>query len=174
MTHYAAKMASLITEQRPVIIGLSLGGVIAVEIGKLIPFAKMILIASARNYKELPFYYRLIGRSRSHHLVPDSLLSHANAISYWLFGVQKKEEKELLARILEETDKDFRDRAINALLCWRSVNVLDNVIANHGDRDRIIPIRNIRPDFVVKGGGHFMTVSHAAMIGQLLQNSLNS
>lgn len=174
LVHYAARMAAAITEREPILIGLSFGGIIALEIARLIACRQVILIASARNYKELPLYYRLLGRIGLHRSIPDRSWANANALSYWLFGVSKKEEKELLARILKETDKKFRIWAIDALLRWRGLATVEDVTAIHGDKDRVIPMRNTRPDLIVKGGGHFMTVSHAEEISRLLQERLNS
>ncbi len=59
---YAGRMAEKITESNPVIVGLSFGGMIGMEIAKLIPVKKLILISSAKGEKELPPYF-LMGRS---------------------------------------------------------------------------------------------------------------
>lgn len=42
----------------------------------------------------------------------------------------------------------------------------------HGDSDRILPIRFITADFIVKNGGHFMTVNKAQEITKLLRGHL--
>ena len=42
----------------------------------------------------------------------------------------------------------------------------------HGDRDRIIPMENVNPTYVIRGGGHFMTVTKAKEIEVLLKSLL--
>lgn len=173
MKHYAKRMAAQIETPLPIIIGLSFGGMIAVEIAKQISCKQIILIASAKTYKELPSYYRVIGQLGLHHFVPNFLLSHANAISHWFFGTQTARERSLLSVILKETDADFRTWAIDALLSWRNETMPDNIIAIHGNKDRIIPIKNVKVDYTINGGGHFMTVSKAHEMNDLLKSILN-
>ena len=48
-----------IHDENPVIFGLSLGGMIAVEIAKAIPSAKVIIISSAKTKNEIPFYWKI-------------------------------------------------------------------------------------------------------------------
>ncbi|MGE8429356.1 MAG: alpha/beta fold hydrolase [Sphingobacterium sp.] len=59
--------------------------------------------------------------------------------------------------------------AIHQILQWKNKFVPDNLIHIHGDRDRIIPIKSIKPSFVIEGAGHFMTVTHAQEVEKRLQ-----
>ena len=55
LPQYALRLKEdFIDEPDPIIIGLSLGGMIAVEIAKTIPSARVILISSAKTKKENP------------------------------------------------------------------------------------------------------------------------
>lgn len=175
ITGYAARLAALITDELPTLIGLSFGGVIAQEIARIIPCSKVILLASAKNPSELPAIYRLIGKTRLHQLVPGFAFTYSGRIVAWLFGARKENEKKLLTVILKETDPVFRSWAINTLLTWtHSEPVLKHTISIHGSLDHIIPIRNIAADFIVQGAGHFLTVSHAMEVSKLLQKILTA
>src|SRR4051794_38398999 len=60
LPQYAMRLKEeFITEPAPIIFGLSLGGMMAVEIAKAIPSSKAILISSAKTKKEIPFYWRM-------------------------------------------------------------------------------------------------------------------
>lgn len=61
LQNYAKRISRKITSENPILIGLSFGGMIAVEISKILNTKKIILIASAKNKYELPFIYRLFG-----------------------------------------------------------------------------------------------------------------
>lgn len=58
MEAYAQRMANRIAEPNPIIIGLSFGGMMAMEIAKLITVKQLILVSSAKTAKELPPYFR--------------------------------------------------------------------------------------------------------------------
>ena len=55
--NYATRLLDQITTTNPTLIGLSFGGLIAVEVAKQIDTEKVILIASAKTKKEIPFYW---------------------------------------------------------------------------------------------------------------------
>ncbi|MGB4775107.1 MAG: alpha/beta hydrolase, partial [Daejeonella sp.] len=66
---YAKRLTSQITINKPVLIGLSFGGIMAVEVAKQINTEKIILIASAKIRQEIPFYYRFAGKLSLHKLI---------------------------------------------------------------------------------------------------------
>jgi pimeloyl-ACP methyl ester carboxylesterase len=104
---YATRLLVQITTPKPVLIGLSFGGIMAIEAAKLIDTTQVILLASAKTKWEIPFYYRWAGKMRLHTLMPTGLLKRPGFIPNWLFGVESKEEKAVLNKILRKTDPVF-------------------------------------------------------------------
>lgn len=168
---YARRLLPQIKTDRPTLIGVSFGGMIAIEIAKQITTDKLILISSAKTKKDIPFRYRLAGNFWVNRLIPAPLYRHANFVVYWLFGVTKKQEKQLLKTIMDEADNNFVDWATNAIVNWDNEELLPNMITIHGTADRVLPF--IKPDHKVENGGHLMVVSKAKEISQILQNILN-
>src|SRR4051812_22878676 len=93
---YASELMKQIKTENPVLIGISFGGMMAVETGKLLKTEKIILISSVKTKYELPFYYRLMGKLRIHKLVPPDLIKNSYKINNWLFGAETPEDKILL------------------------------------------------------------------------------
>ena len=60
MAEYAFRLLPQITSDNPVLIGVSFGGMIALEIAKLISVEKVILISSATSPNAIPSYFKLI------------------------------------------------------------------------------------------------------------------
>jgi hypothetical protein len=54
ITSYAERLCGQITTTKPILIGLSFGGIMAVEIAKCIDTEKIILISSIKTRKEIP------------------------------------------------------------------------------------------------------------------------
>ena len=59
IAEYTQRLISQIKSEKPIIIGLSFGGIIAVEIAKQIKTEKVILISSTKNQQENTFYFQL-------------------------------------------------------------------------------------------------------------------
>lgn len=169
---YAQRLTNQINTKKPILIGLSFGGMIAIEVARYINTRKIILLASAKIYTEIPFYYRWAGYLAIHKLLPITLLKQHTFISDWLFGISDKQHKNMFANILQDLDEDFLKWAINKILCWKNQTIHPNTIHIHGTADKILPAYFIKTDVVVQGGGHFMTVNRAKEISIILQNSM--
>jgi pimeloyl-ACP methyl ester carboxylesterase len=170
---YAKRIIGQIHDGNPVLIGVSFGGIIAVEVAKLIPTEKIILISSVKTRHELPFYYRLAGTLHLHKLLPLRLLKHPNLFAYWLFGAKERQYKDLLAAILCDTDNDFLKWALDAVATWRNEYKHTNLVHLHGTADRILPYRFIKKAIRVPAGGHFMIVDQATLLTNMLRNLLS-
>ena len=166
---YAYRISTQIQSDNSILIGLSFGGIIAVEVSKYIKTDKVILLASAKMKQEIPLYYKFLGKLQLHKLIPVSILKNANVLSYWFFGVSNKSEKLLLKNILKDTDSIFLKWALDKIINWKNVSFKNNVIHIHGSADRILPIRYIKTDFIVKNGGHFMTLNKNIELSNLIK-----
>lgn len=167
---YALRLLHQIKSARPTLIGVSFGGIIAIEIAKLIETNKLILLSSATTKADIPLRYRLAGNFWMNKLIPAPLYRKANFVVYWLFGVKKKKEKELLKAIMDDADNDFVDWATNKIANWDNEQLLPNLITIHGTADRILPLR--KADHVVHHGGHLMVVSKAEEVSRILRKVL--
>lgn len=172
---YANRLSQKITCDQPIIIGLSFGGMIAVEIAKIITTQKVILLASSKTRKELPWYWLLAGKLRLNRLLPSKLLKSPHFFTYWLFGIQTDQEQELLKNILNDTDTSFLKWAIHEIVNWQhQENVSENMVHIHGSKDRILPLKYVKADYIIEEAGHFMTITHAKAIEVLIRQLCTS
>lgn len=168
---YAHRLLLQIKTSRPTMIGVSFGGIIAIEIAKQIEINKLILISSVKTKADIPFRYRLAGNLWMNKLIPAPLYRKANFVVYWLFGIRKKTEKELLKTIMDDADNDFVDWATNEIVTWENEKQVPNVVTIHGTADRIFPFKEA--DHKVEHGGHLMVVSKADEVSRILRSILD-
>lgn len=169
---YTARLLQQVNTPKPLLLGLSFGGMIAVEAVKQIATEKVIVIASAKTKKEIPFYYRFAGAARLHKMVPASWFKRSNSITNWFFGAHAVAEKKLLKQILQDTDPVFLTWAIDKIVRWSNQTPIQNLFHLHGTSDRILPLRFVNCDATVKHGGHFMTLNKVEEINRILQQQL--
>lgn len=169
---YAKRLIAQIPSKKPTLLGLSFGGLIAIEVAKQIEIEKIILIASAKTKNEIPIYYRLAGKLKLHKILPTKLLKKANFISYWIFGIKSNFDKQLLKQILLDTDKDFLKWAIDKVVNWENETILEQIFHIHGTADRILPYCFVSSDLSVKNGGHFMTLNKSDELNKILNAHL--
>ena len=164
---YSIRLSSQITTEDPIIIGLSFGGIIAQEIALHIKTKKVIIISSLKNRKELPSLYKIAAALRLNRIIPSFFFKRSTFITNVFFGARGKNDKMLLKNILSGTDTKFLQWAIENALHWNPENTSD-IIHIHGTKDKIIPIRYVKPDYVINGGNHLMVLNKARELSALL------
>ena len=169
---YCVRLVDQIKHFRPILIGLSFGGVVAIEIAKIIEVEKIILISSVETKNQLPLYLRIVGILGLCKLVPISKLKTSGALSEWFFGVTCEQEKKMLNEILADTNPDFLLWAFAKIPTWQNKRVHPNTFHIHGEEDRIFPIKNIKPVIPIQGGSHFMILNRAEEISRKVNEIL--
>ena len=171
---YALRLAEKIDRtEKFVLVGLSMGGMIAVEIANHIPVELTIIIASIPLSKQLPYYFRVGASLYLHHIIPITLIKNA-AIAKRLFTTETKEDKELLKAIIRESDPRFIKWALTAILKWSNEKAPQNLIHIHGTRDELLRIRFTKPTHTIPKAGHLMVMNRSYEINKILDTLLSS
>ena len=169
LTRYAARLAAAVPADAPCwLVGVSFGGLLAQEIGRLRPLARVVLISSLGGPRDLPPLLRLAGATGLPRLLPFGVLKWLPRLAQWFFGARGGPEYRLLRQILRDTDPAFARWATAQLLAWRGPG-LAGAVRLHGTRDRLLPAGAARIDYPVPGAGHFLIVSHAARVSAVLR-----
>ena len=171
---YAKRLAAKIEDEKPILIGLSFGGIVAIEIAKQIAVEKLILISSVKTTSENPWYFRLFSWFPVHLLIPfKSLLWAVYWVIDWFFSLENAAERQLFKTILADTDANFLRWAINRVVLWRNETIPQNTYHIHGTGDRIFPMTFISPDVIVERGGHFMIMNRAERVSQIIDRIIS-
>lgn len=169
---YALKMAELIDEADPVILGVSFGGMLATEIAKRYNTTKTILISSAKTKEELPVYNGLLRSIIVNRLIPPFLLKTGNPVVYDMFGAHNAEERKMLAEVFKHSDGNIMSHAMKAIVQWENSKVPANLVHIHGTSDKIIPFENVKPDYAIEDGSHIMIYNRAGEISKIIAKEL--
>ncbi len=179
---YAKRLAERIRrdgERRPVVLaGVSLGGMLALEVSRHVPTERIILMSSTREPGAVSGVLKLIeGASR---IVPLPVL--------WLmrFGVvpmglldptRSMAQKRLIASMGMRCSMTFMRRASRAILEWPGLPDPDAPVHHiHGAWDAIIPAARLRhpPDEIVPKGPHILPLSHPEAVNSFIRRVLQS
>ena len=175
LAEYARRLSGKIDTSEPfILVGTSLGGMISVEMAKLVNADKVILISSVKHRGEMPRWIRAMKHLRLH-----KLLSGANFIRFSNANVQRLITKrdtavaKLLVDMHNSADPEFVSWAINAVVNWKGTkDYRDDIIHIHGTRDQLFPHRNIEKFIPVKGGSHVMGLTQAQDVNKALLNAI--
>ena len=168
LASYAERMAGLITEPDPILIGVSFGGVLAQEMSMFLKLRKLIIISSVKLSSEMPKRFRFVRSTGAYRLVPTSLVLSAPDLRKFAVGPRSKKRLTLYQEYLSVRDKQYLDWAIKQMVCWDRKEAIKDVVHIHGDRDIVFPIRNIKDAIILPGGTHVMIVNKGRWISQKL------
>lgn len=157
---YALRMTEKISQENPVLIGVSFGGILVQEMAKLIKTRKVIIISSVKSNEEFPPRLKIAGMTKAYKLLPTQLLSNIELLVKYAFGnnIVAKRLK-LYEKYLSVRDKKYLDWAIENVLTWSQKKADANVVHIHGDADEVFPIKHIQNSIVIKGGTHIMIIN---------------
>ncbi len=173
LVDYATRMASSIDTHQPfALVGLSFGGIVAIEIAKQTGNPQVILISSISNRNQLPTGYRFLAAFGFHRTPLLAILKHGNAWVHHLFGVRSKRLKTYLDEMIQQTSMGYLRWALRSILHWQQKEKSNFVYHIHGDADKIFPIRNCSPDKIIPRAGHFMIVTHARLLSDEMNKIL--
>ena len=93
---YAMRMSEKIQHDNPILTGLSFGGIMCVEIAKIIKTDKVILISSIKSFHEIPLWMRLSAKSKLNKLFPLKSFRILEPIQNYNLGIENKDELKLV------------------------------------------------------------------------------
>lgn len=168
--NYAARMREEIIDSDPILMGLSFGGIMCIEIARQITVQKIIIISSVKSDKELPFWMKTAGKLKLNKMLPiKSNYKLSEPIQNYLLGVSTAEEKEVAAASRKQANTQYVKWAVDKVLNWKNNWQHPQLIHINGDADKMFPLKKIKPTHIVKNGGHFMIMNKAAEVSALIQ-----
>ncbi|MBL7771500.1 MAG: alpha/beta hydrolase [Chitinophagaceae bacterium] len=170
---YALRMIAEHSLQEPFILcGLSFGGIICQEIHKQYPATKIIIISSLHKSNQLSPFLRVAGFLHLHKLNLIYLLSHLPWLTNWAFGAHQSKLKSYLQQQIKKTTDNYLSWSLNAILHWKQKEKIPVLKHIHGNNDKLFPPKYIQPDYLLKHGSHFMILTHADKISDILEKEL--
>ncbi len=166
---YCKRISQKIEHERPVIIGVSFGGVIVQEIAKLIEVRRVIIISSVKSEKELPRRMRFARYTKAFKVLPTSLVGRIDFFERLVMGDFAKKRFELYKKYLSVTDIRYLDWALEKMICWEQPEPIPGVVHIHGDKDIIFPYKYIDGCITVPGGTHIMIVNRFRWFNENLE-----
>ncbi|MCF6167612.1 YqiA/YcfP family alpha/beta fold hydrolase [Lutibacter sp.] len=169
---YSRRMADLITESNPVIVGVSFGGIIAQEMSKHLNTKKVIIISSVKTSNELPKRLKIVQKTKVYKLFPTKVITNIEEFTMYAFGEKAKNKVELYKKYLSVRNSDYLNWAIYNVLHWNQTKPIENLLHIHGTDDNIFPIKHIKNCIAVKNGTHVMILNKAKTISKIISDSL--
>lgn len=176
---YSRRLAEKIisnNDEKIILIGHSLGGIVSQEIACLKKIDKIILISSIKSREEMPFQFRIIQPLFLHKFFTKNWT--VNTVRFWgkQHDYETKEEQELFKDMVGKQSNQYLQWALKTLSIWKHPEIPKDtsLVQINGDSDKTFPIKLINtPNHIIKNGGHFMIYKHAQALSKIINDELN-
>lgn len=139
--------------------GASLGGMVAVEIARLLNSDRVILIGSTTHKAAIhPALMRLSGVAH---------LAHVSQLQ-WIAGKINRSGENLFLSMFENADGDFMKAMAQAICHWRGMDGHRCRVHHiHGASDKVI-LPPSRGATIVPGAGHLLPMTHGDVVARFI------
>ena len=174
MYHYANRMRAGITAENPILMGLSFGGMLCIEIARQMPVSKIIIISSIKSSLELPTWMKTVAWLKLNKIFPVGSSKLTEPFQNRMLGASSQEEKTIAAHYRKSASKKYVNWAVKQALKWKSEWQHPRIFHIHGDNDKMFPIGKIKPTYTVKDAGHFMIMNRADEVSECINEILRT
>jgi esterase/lipase len=173
IANYAMRMSEEIKHKKPVLVGVSFGGIIVQEMSKFMETKKIIIISSVKSKNELPKRFKIAAKSKIYKLFPTKIVTNFENYAKFFVGKTLEKKAKLYKKYLSERNKEYLKWSIHNAIHWNQENPLENIIHIHGTKDEIFPIKSIQNCIKIENGNHSMIIIKAKQISKIIDKSLS-
>lgn len=174
MTEYAKRLCDQVDNSEPfVLLGVSFGGMLAVEMNKFIQPEKTILVTSLARRSEFPLWVRWIAKTNVNRILPAFVFSSHPKSLILFFGIKSERGKKLVTRIAKKSDRVLTQLSIDKVLNWKNEWLPDNLIRINAKNDRLLPAPKNTNSLTIDEAGHFAIVENADEISRHVEELLS-
>ncbi len=158
-------------EKPSIIVGYSMGGMVAVELAEMIHAKKLILISSAKNRNELPqkklTLIKILGGKR---LGTAKMLKRLTPLA----KMMGKEYFGLLQASLKDIPEGIISFGIEAMIHWDRIDDPSiKYLHIHGKKDRLLPIKHVSNKVILPYGHFLLSGSGIKRVNERIERFLN-
>lgn len=169
-SQYIQRMASKIDDSEPFcLLGYSFGGMLVQEINSIKPAQRIVIMGSIKSDKEKSRLIKTGQITRIPKILPTHFFNEKNTKIYSMmrkFFDPKNNSKVL--QYFRVKDPYYLKWSIEQISDWK-FKENPKVIQILGDRDIVFPIKNSKPDYVIKGGTHLFPATKHKEVSQILE-----
>jgi pimeloyl-ACP methyl ester carboxylesterase len=170
----AMALRSSISEDVPhMILGMSMGGMIAQELASITSPHRVVIISSWKGPEEMPAPLKTMRGTHPERVLSEKLIDRILPFLFWQMGAESEDDRELIRSFVHTTPVEQIKRQIDASLNWDGpASPVKDLLHIHGDNDHLMPIGEIKDPIPVKEGGHIMVYNKAAEVSRAILDHL--
>lgn len=169
MDSYVRRMAEPINIGEPFcLLGYSFGGIIVQEIHRIKKAHKIVILGSIREAGEGSMLMKIGRLTRLPRHLPLCLYSQSSAAAYALVRRFFDPTNPKLLDYFTVRDPYYLKWSVQQITAWKG-GCVPEAVQVMADQDIVFPIKNCRPDYVIKGATHLFPATRPQQVSEVLR-----
>jgi pimeloyl-ACP methyl ester carboxylesterase len=165
----AVIMAERINTSNNIIIGSSMGGMMAVELSHIVKPVSTILISAPTKKGQFPAVLKLIEKLKIHRLTSVNTIPKLYKLANTFMDFKNEDQKEMFFEMLNGLPPEFIHFSVRAVLEWENqIGPSGKHIQIIGSEDRLFNPKKMYRPIVLQGGGHFSAFDRGEQISEII------
>ena len=173
LSDYATKLIAQIDTSQPfALLGMSLGGFLAVELSHQVKPEHIFILSSVKSSSEIPSYLGMIRNIGLKHIISAKIVKRSKWLVQPIFGKVDRENKKLMYEMIDDADSNFTTWAGKQIMVWKSEDNLTpfkKITHIIGDKDLLFS-KKIKDAHIIKQGTHLMILDKTAAINRIIDS----
>lgn len=170
---YVLRMSEKVNVEEPFyLLGYSFGGIMVQEINKLKPAQKVVILGSIKSDKEKSKLIRTGEITKIPRILPLGLFNDKAANVYTVVRKLFDPKNPKLLQYFKVRDPYYLKWSVEKISDWK-FEENPEVIQILGDRDIVFPIKNSKPNYIIKGGTHLFPATKFKEVSEILREVFN-
>jgi hypothetical protein len=172
-SQYVERMAEKVDDSEPFyLLGYSFGGIMVQEINKLKPAQKVVIMGSIKSDKEKSRLIRVGEVTKIPKILPLRFFNDKTTNAYSVVRKLFDPKNPKLLQYFTVKDPYYLKWSIERISEWR-FEENPEVIQILGDRDIVFPVKNSKPNYIIKGGTHLFPATKYKEVSKILGEIFN-
>lgn len=174
VSSYAARLAEQITDEKFCLLGMSLGGVISIEISRIKQVDQLFLLSTIKNKAEMPRFLQYIDKLPTRNKTASKLAIDATVAFKPYYDKSDEKGCKLFDEMIHDANPEMLAWGMEQIANWDFEEDLNCPFYHlHGTADLIFPIKNINQAETVKGATHYMVYNDATEVSKRIEARIN-
>ena len=166
---YIMRMSASIDDSEEFyLLGYSFGGIVVQEIHKLKPAKKIVILGSIRSDLEKSKLIKAGQKTNAIRYIPTRVFNGNTTLFYSFFRKLFDPKNPKLTQYFRVKDPYYLKWSMDKVAHWKFDKIPD-VIQILADKDIVFPIKNSKPDFVIKNATHLFPATKPKEVSEILK-----
>jgi hypothetical protein len=169
---YVKRMGEGIDGSEPFyLLGYSFGGILVQEIHKIKPARKVVILGSIKSDKEKSRLIKTGQITKLPKILPLQFFNEKTTHVYSVFRKFFDPKNPKVLQYFKVRDPYYLKWSIEKIADWK-FDEDPEVIQILGDQDIVFPVKNSKPNYIIKGGTHLFPATRSKEVSTLLKEIL--